>query len=192
LAGRKLHYLLLIALACTVAVLSVLFLKSARKTSTSAGDPAHKTSSITVETGGPKACLAGLEPIRVRLAEAARKSAAGEFEELSPEQHPDMSDADLAKTREVVKVAAQKELAAMQQAFRTPEEYAKGAFEFENQRATTVAFAHYVKAAELKPDLAEAHAGLGRTLQLMGHTKEAITAFDAAVRLAPSRPGWPR
>ena len=191
MAGRRLIYpAALIAVACTIAAVSLLFLTHARKASVTAEIPAGKTSSSLIHPDDLKAYLAHLEPIRARLVEVTKKNAAGDFPELSPEQRPDMSDEELAKTQEGVKKAAERELAAMQQAFPTPEECARGAFEFENKRATTVAFMHYLTAAELKPDLAEAHAGLGRTLQRMGHTKEAIEAFQAAVRLAPSKPGW--
>jgi tetratricopeptide (TPR) repeat protein len=191
LAVRRLIYpLVLIVVACIVAVLSLLFFNSARKASVTAEIPADKTSSSPIERDDPGAYLAHLEPIRVHVAEITRKNAAGDFAELSPEQRPDMSDTELAKMREAIKGAAQRDLAAMEQAFPTPEEHANAAFEFENKHATAAAFIHYRKAVELKPNLAEAHAGLGRTLQLMGHTKEAIEAYQAAVRLAPSRPGW--
>jgi tetratricopeptide (TPR) repeat protein len=173
-----------------VAAACALLLTGTRKASVTAEIPAGRTPSSLAHPDDPEAYLAHLEPIRVHLAEVTQKNAAGDFAELSPEQRPDMSDEELAKMREATKGAAQRELAAMEQAFPTPEERARAAFEFENKRATTVAFMHYLRAVELKPDLAEAHAGLGRTLQRMGHTREAIEAFQAAVRLAPSKPGW--
>ncbi len=189
MAGRRLIYpAVLIAVGCTIAAVSLLFLAHDRKASVAPEIPEGKTSSSPIDD--PQAYLAHLEPIRVHLAEVTRKNAAGDFDELSPEQRPDMSDEELAKIREATKLTAQRELAAMEQAFPTPEERAKAAFEFENKRATTVAFMHYLKAVKLKPDLAEAHAGLGRTLQRMGHTKEAIEALQAAVRLAPNKPAW--
>lgn len=191
---RLIDLIPVIIVACIVGLVSLLFLvlllKDARRASITAEIPAHRASSSTISQDDPKAYLARLEPIRVQLREVTKKHAAGEFEELAPEQRPDMSDADLAKMREVIKEASQRELVVMEQGFPTPEEHVKAAFDLENNNATAAAFIHYLKAVELDPGLADAHAGLGRTLQLIGHTKEAVDAFQAAVRLAPSRPGW--
>lgn len=190
MVGERLIYpVALLAIVCVICVATFFSVAPARKAPPVAGITAGTTPSMT-RPDNPNAYLAHVEPIRARVAEVTRKTAAGDFDELSPEQRPDMSDEEVAKFQASAKVAAQEELEAIAQTFPTAEDHSKAAFGFENRRATAVAFMHYLKAVELKPDLAEAHAGLGRMLLRMGQTKEAIEALQMAVQLAPSRPGW--
>lgn len=189
LGERLIYPVALLAIVCVICVATFFSVAPARKAPAMAGIPAGAVPS-TALPDDPNVYLAHVEPIRARIAEVTRKTAAGDFNELSPEQRPDMSGEELAEFQASAKVEAQKALEAIAQTFPTAEEHSKAAFEFEKGRATSVAFMHYLKAVELKPGLAEAHAGLGRMLLRMGQTKEAIEALQMAVQLAPSRPGW--
>lgn len=134
--------------------------------------------------------FAAVRTIGVQVRETTERNAAGDFAPLAPEMREDLTDEDVANFQKGVQQRAKKDLEAMSQQYPTAEETSKAAFELEQKRLSAPAVVLYLRAVELKPDLAEAHAGLGRTLQAMGHTEEAIRAFRMAVGLSPSRPGW--
>lgn len=173
-----------------VIAVSALILVNGRVHSTANVSASEGISARTTLGADAAAYFDSLRAIGEEIRVTTEKNAAGDFAPLPPEMREDLTDEDVVNFQKGVQQRAKKDLEAMSQQYPTAEETSKAAFELEQKRLSEPATVLYLRAAELKPDLAEAHAGLGRTLQAAGHTEEAIRALRMAVKLSPSRPGW--